>query len=92
MSNDVDSTVPFERPTGRSLVCLSACPSTPTSPSLLGPLLVTGQMRLFYFTFAYFLACFNYCGAVSTFFKLSAFDVHGWALHCVEVSVYVDVD
>lgn len=74
---------------------LSTVPTVPTvlaglcvrPPARVCPSLVTGQMRLFYFTFAYFLACFNYCGAVSTFFKLSAFDVLGWALHCVYIEV-----
>lgn len=32
MSNDVDSTVPFERPTGRWLVCLSLYPHSPLPP------------------------------------------------------------
>lgn len=77
----------------RTLSTLPTMPTVPAVPAALYvrpsvcPSLVTGQMRLFYFTFAYFLACFNYCGAVSTFFKLSAFDVHGWALHCVYIEV-----
>lgn len=49
----------------------------PSGPPVWVPVSV-----LFYFCI--FFGVFQlYCGAVSTFFKLSAFDVHGWALRCV---------
>lgn len=59
MSNDVDSTVPFERPTGRSLVCLSVCPSTPTPLLPPWPLAGNGANASVLFYFCIFFGVFQ---------------------------------